>query len=166
MKVNWSRGTGFSWRLHRWLYAQVGLWKWRSTCHFVNNSACYVLKIELSLSMLSKFERKVDLKDSDFWWVACFAQKHKIVGQNRETDTDHDEDCVEEEFQLARVRCDRDGKGGREVLGMEIVVSIFEIDQSWKSSSYFEKNFPIFFLSGTSITSNFKLRVVLHSVNF
>ena len=73
------------------------------------------------------------------------------VGQNRETDEDHDADCVEEEFQLARVKCDRDGKGGREVLGMENrSVNIWdgsELELAWskKSSSYFENNFPIFF---------------------
>ena len=38
------------------------------------------------------------------------------VGQNRETDEEHDEDCVEERCQLARVKCDRDMGGGREAL--------------------------------------------------
>ena len=36
-----------------------------------------------------------------------------------ETDEEHDEDCAEEGFQLARVKFDRDGEGGREGLGME-----------------------------------------------
>ena len=40
------------------------------------------------------------------------------VGQNREIDEEHDEDCVEEGFQLGRVKFDRHGEGGREVLGM------------------------------------------------
>ena len=40
------------------------------------------------------------------------------VGQNRETDEEHDEDCVEGGFQLARVKFDRDGERGRETLGM------------------------------------------------
>ena len=40
------------------------------------------------------------------------------VGQNRETNEEHDEDCVEEGFNLARVKFDRDGEGGREALGM------------------------------------------------
>ena len=40
------------------------------------------------------------------------------VGQNRETDEEHDEDCIEEGFQLARVKFDRDGEGGREALGL------------------------------------------------
>ena len=39
------------------------------------------------------------------------------VGQSRETDEIDDEDCVEEEFQLARVKCDRDDERGREALG-------------------------------------------------
>ena len=46
------------------------------------------------------------------------------VEQNRETDEEHDQDCVEEGFQLARVR---DEEGGREAL----IVSICEMDQNW-----------------------------------
>ena len=38
-----------------------------------------MLKIELLISMLSKFEREVDLKDSDFWWVACLTQKAIMI---------------------------------------------------------------------------------------
>ena len=38
------------------------------------------------------------------------------VGKNRETDEEHDEDCVDEGLQLARVKFDRDGKGGRQAL--------------------------------------------------
>ena len=41
------------------------------------------------------------------------------VGQNRETSEEHDEDCIEEEFQLARIKYDRHSEGGREALGME-----------------------------------------------
>ena len=41
------------------------------------------------------------------------------VGQNKETDEEHDEDYyVEDEFQLARVKFDRHGEGGREALSM------------------------------------------------
>ena len=40
------------------------------------------------------------------------------VGQNRETNEAHDEACIEEEFQLARVKYARDGEGGREALGV------------------------------------------------
>ena len=40
------------------------------------------------------------------------------IGQNRETDEEHDGDCVEEGFQLARVKFDRGGEGGREALRM------------------------------------------------
>ena len=40
------------------------------------------------------------------------------LGQNRETDEEHDEDCVEEGFQLARAKLDRNGEGGRKALGM------------------------------------------------
>ena len=40
------------------------------------------------------------------------------VGQNRETEEEHDECCVEEGFQLTRVKFYRDGEGGREDLEM------------------------------------------------
>ena len=40
------------------------------------------------------------------------------VGQNRETDEWHDEDCVEEWFELARVKFEKDDEGGREALGV------------------------------------------------
>ena len=40
---------------------------------------------------------------------------------------------IEERFQLAKVKFDRDGEGGREALLLVwgIVVSIFEMDQNW-----------------------------------
>ena len=38
------------------------------------------------------------------------------VGQNRETDEKHDEDCVEEGFQLAGVKLDKYGEEGRDAL--------------------------------------------------
>ena len=40
------------------------------------------------------------------------------VGQNRETDEEHDDDGVEEEFLLARVKFDKGGEGNREALGV------------------------------------------------
>ena len=40
------------------------------------------------------------------------------VKQNRETDEEHDEDCLKEDFQIARVKFDRDVEGEREALGM------------------------------------------------
>ena len=40
------------------------------------------------------------------------------VGLNRETNEEHDEGCVEEEFQLARVKLGKDGEGSSEVLGV------------------------------------------------
>ena len=42
-----------------------------------------------------------------------------VVGKNRETNEEHDKDCIEEGLQLARGMFDRDGKGGRKALGME-----------------------------------------------
>ena len=50
--------------------------------------------------------------------VACVWMR---VGQNRENNEEHeepDEDCVQKGLQLARVKFDRDDKGGREALGM------------------------------------------------
>ena len=41
------------------------------------------------------------------------------VGQNRGTDEEHDKDCAEEEFQLARVKFDRDFEGGKKALELE-----------------------------------------------
>ena len=49
----------------------------------------------------------------------CGSAWSNVVEQNRETDKEHDEDCVEEGFQLARGRFGRDGEVGREALGME-----------------------------------------------
>ena len=40
------------------------------------------------------------------------------LGQNKETDEEHDEDCVEGWFWQARVKFDRDGEGSREALGL------------------------------------------------
>ena len=66
------------------------------------------------------------------------------VGQNRETDEEHDENGVEEGFLLARVKYDRDGEGGREALGVEnCSINIWdgsELQLAWskKSSSYFK----------------------------
>ena len=51
-------------------------------------------------------------------WNTCGGLWSNGVGQNRKTDEEHDEDCVEEWFQLARVKFDRDGEGGREALSM------------------------------------------------
>ena len=54
------------------------------------------------------------------WIAICFVIFNTCggVGQYRETDEKHDEDCAEGGFQLARVKCDKDGEGGREALGM------------------------------------------------
>ena len=40
------------------------------------------------------------------------------VEQNRETNEEHDEDCVEEGFQMPRVKLDKGFEGVREALGM------------------------------------------------
>ena len=44
------------------------------------------------------------------WWNG--------LGQNRKTDEEYDEDCVEDRFQLASVEVDRHGERGRKALGM------------------------------------------------
>ena len=36
------------------------------------------------------------------------------VGKNMETNKEHGEDCIEEGFQLARIKYDMDSEGGRE----------------------------------------------------
>ena len=50
------------------------------------------------------------------WYISntCGAVWLYGVEQNKETDEEHDEDCVEEGFQLASVKFDRDDEGGRE----------------------------------------------------
>ena len=40
------------------------------------------------------------------------------VGQNRKTDEEHDEDCVEDVFQMARVKFGRDDEAGGKALDM------------------------------------------------
>ena len=54
------------------------------------------------------------------------------IGQNRETDEEHGEDCVKEGFQLARVKLDKDGEGGKEAVGMgNHSITISEMEQNW-----------------------------------
>ena len=79
------------------------------------------------------------------------------VGQNSKTAEEHDEYCVEEGFQLTRVKYDKDGEGGgRKALGMaNCSINTWdgsELELAWfkKSSSYFESNFPIFLSSSIS----------------
>ena len=48
------------------------------------------------------------------WWRLV-----EWVRKNMETNEEHDEDCVEEGFQLSRVKFSRDGEGGREALGIK-----------------------------------------------
>ena len=91
--------------------------------------------------------------------------------QNRETNEEHDDDCVEEGLQLARVKLDKDVEGGSEALGMgNRSINIWDgskLELAWsdKSSSYFENNFTIFLSYGISNTLIFKGRDVLLWVN-
>ena len=94
------------------------------------------------------------------------------VGQIRETNEEHDENCVEGGFQLTRVKFDRDGEGGREAVGMGNCSIIIwygsELESAWskKGTLYFENNFPTFLLSDILNPSIFKVCDVLHWVNF
>ena len=78
IRVKYGRKNWMMWRngflveILGWLYAQVGLWKWRTTNYFV---AFFKLKIELVLTVLSNFEGEVALKDSDFWLLKCLTNK-------------------------------------------------------------------------------------------
>ena len=73
-------------------------------------------------------------------------------------------------FQLARVKRDRDGKGGSKATGVENLNiwggSEQKLARFKKSSSHFKTIFQYYLLSGISNTSIFKVRHVLHSVNF
>ena len=58
------------------------------------------------------------------WLASWFGISHNcsvwshVVGQNRQSDEEHDKGSVEEGFQLSRMKFDRVGEGDREVLGM------------------------------------------------
>ena len=41
-----------------------------------------------------------------------------MLGQNRKTDGEHDDDCVKEGLHLVRVKYDRDDEGGRGDIGV------------------------------------------------
>ena len=77
-----------------------------------------------------------------------------MVGQNRQTDEEHDVGSVEEGFQLARMKFDRVGEGDREVLGMGYcginVLEGSELKLAWskKNNLSFGNNFPVFSLFG------------------
>ena len=51
------------------------MWQLRSSYHFAENSADFVLKIELFFTMLSNFEKEAAFNDWDFWWVVCLTHK-------------------------------------------------------------------------------------------
>ena len=53
------------------------------------------------------------------WYIQYYSDVQlNWLEQNRETTEEHDDDCVEEGFQLAKVKLDKDGEEGREALGM------------------------------------------------
>ena len=52
------------------------MWQLRSSYHFAENSADFLLKIELFFTMLSNFEKEAAaFNDWDFWWVVCLTHK-------------------------------------------------------------------------------------------
>ena len=152
------------------MYAQVGLWKRRNTYHFVENSAYFMLKTELLLTILSNFEREVAFKDSAFWWVACLT--HKVLWSAYSLLTNlHMSGYIQylwwlvvewfrtkeriwwktwwglcwRGFQLAKVKFDRNGVAGREALGMRnCSINIWEwskLELAWsKKSSSYFEN--------------------------
>ena len=65
--------------------------------------------------------------DKKFDWLSliwfglsnsCDSVWSNVVGQNRETDEEHDGDCIEERFQWARIKYDKDSEVGRKALGV------------------------------------------------
>ena len=50
------------------------------------------------------------------WYIQQLWREVEGGKKNRETDEEHDENCVDEGFELARANFDRDGKGGEEAL--------------------------------------------------
>ena len=89
------------------------------------------------------------------------------LGKNRQNDEERDKYCVEEGFQLARVKFGRDVRDSEAPGVGNCSINICdgsEQNLAWfkKSSSYFEKHFSIFLLSGISNTSIFKVRDVFH----
>ena len=88
------------------------------------------------------------------------------------TDEEHHEYCVEEGFQLTKVKFNRNRKEGRETQWMRCCsINIWnelelKLDWSEKNSSYFENNFRISLLSGNSNTSVFKVCDVLQLAHF
>ena len=90
------------------------------------------------------------------------------IRQNRETDEDHNKYCVEEGFQLGRVKLDRDGDWGSEAPGVgRCSINIrAEISLVQEKQFIFWKQFCSISLSGISNTSIFKVCNILHWVNF
>ena len=52
------------------------------------------------------------------WYIQYLCVWFNWVKQNRETDEEDDEDCVEEGFHLSSVKFDRDSEGDRKALEM------------------------------------------------
>ena len=120
-----------------------GVVKMRNNLPFCWEFSMLCINKDLLLTILSNFEREAA---QHFWWVASLTHKvtwyeyslkinligltwnmvwyinicggvwSNRVGQNRETYEEHDGDCLEEGFQLTRVKFGRDGETGRKAL--------------------------------------------------
>ena len=81
----------------------------------------------------------------------CGGVQSNRVGQIRETDKEHDENCVEERIQLDNKKFDSNGEGVRQALSMgncSINIwdqSVLELALCKKSSSCLENNFTIIY---------------------
>ena len=75
-----------------------------------------------------------------------------LNGLGKNMETEHDEDCVEERFQLAREKLDRNGNRGRKAVGMGNcsiniwIESELELACSKKIMFMFWKQFPNMFI--------------------
>ena len=72
------------------------------------------------MMICKQFDNKFDQFGCHMVWYIQYYSDVQLnwLEQNRETTEEHDDDCVEEGFQLARVKLDKDGEEGREALGM------------------------------------------------
>ena len=122
--------------MQRWLYPQDGLWKWKTTYHFAENSAYFVLKEKQFLKTQLLDEQRVwPIRYHDLyiilttnlivlvlymiwcikclWWLVVEWSKTKYWNRWRTW-----RGFCWRGFQLAKVKLDRYGEGGREVLRM------------------------------------------------
>ena len=147
--------------------------KIRSSYHFVENSAYFVLKIELLLNVLSNFERErllmTQLFDGKGFWPIKYYDLYIALIISLSDLAWHMVWYIQ--YLWWRVaKWSRTKWGNQEKRWWGLRCRGF---QSWgivawfkRSSLYFEKNFSILLLYGILNTSIFKVRDTLHWVNF